>query len=154
MISPLQKEFLFSKGKRKLIFCSDSKNEEIFDHLVKQAIEENTPYQFFMIEKESDYCISQLLSQQKMGTYLYLSGKWEFVNRLMSLALEAGFTEHDMQMKVLGPIQKKLICSKCYGVNDVGDHLHITCNHCHLKLEVTNHYSRRLEAYLGYSPIS
>lgn len=153
MLTPAQKELLFRKGKRKYLFCADSKGAESLCNLVHQAMEDNAPFDFLVIENESDSFCDFWFSQQKMGTYLYLSGKWEFVNRLKNLALEAGFSEYEMQMKVLGNIRKKLICCKCHGVNDVDEELHISCRHCGLKLEVSNHYSRRLEAYLGYSSI-
>ncbi|KQL43961.1 hypothetical protein AN963_21135 [Brevibacillus choshinensis] len=153
MMSPAQKEPLFIRGKRKYLFCTDSKGAESLYNLVQQAMEDNAPFDFHVIENESDSFLNLWFSQQKMGTYLYLSGKWEIVNRLKNLALKAGFSEYEMQIKVLGKIRKKLICCKCHGVNDVDDESHISCMHCGLKLEVSNHYSRRLEAYLGYSSI-
>lgn len=153
MMRQVQIELSFNKGKRKYLFCADSKGAESLYFLVQQAMEVKVPFDFLVIENESDSFLDLWLSLQKMGTYLYLSGKWEFVNRLKNLALEAGFSEFEMQMKVMGSIRKKLICCKCHGVNDVDDELHITCKHCGLELEVSNHYSRRLDAYLGYSSI-
>lgn len=153
MMSQVPSELSFKKGKRKYLFCADSKGAESLYFLVQQAMEVKVPFDFLVIENESDSFLDLWLSQQKMGTYLYLSGKWEFVNRLKNLAFGAGFSEYEMQMNVLGSIRKKLICCKCHGVNDVDDELHITCKHCGLELEVSNHYSRRLDAYLGYSSI-
>jgi dimethylamine monooxygenase subunit C len=153
MMSPAQKELLFKKGQRKHLFCGDSKGAESLYNLVHQAMEDHAPFDFLVIENESDSFLHYWFNQQKMGTYLYVSGEWEFVNRIKHLALEAGFSEYEMQLKVLGRIRKKLICCKCHGVNDVCDEWHSCCVHCGLKLEVSNHYSRRLEAYLGYASI-
>ncbi|MGA9226961.1 MAG: dimethylamine monooxygenase subunit DmmA family protein [Mesobacillus sp.] len=149
----VQKELLFTKGKRKYLFCADARGAEPLYILVNQAIEEKVPFDFLVFEHESDDFLNLWLNQQKMGTYLYLSGDWEFVNRLKNLAFEAGFSDHEMQMNILGPITKKLICSKCHGVNDVEDDPNITCEHCGIELEVSSHYSRLLEAYLGYTSI-
>lgn len=149
----VQKEFLFSKGKRKYLFCADSKGAEQLYILFQQAMEEKAPVDFLVIEHESDAFLNMWLSQQRMGTYIYLSGTWEFVQRLKNLALNAGFSDYEMQMNVLGPRGKKVICCKCHGVNDVEDELHITCKHCGIELEVSSHYSHRLESYLGYTSI-
>lgn len=149
----LQKEFSFTKGKRKYLFCADSKGANPLYILVPQAIESKVPFDFLVIEHESDSFLELWLNQQKMGTYLFLSGTWKFVNRLKNLALEAGFSDHEMQLNVQGPVSTRVICCKCHGVNDVEDELHIICIHCAVDLEVSSHYSRRLEAYLGYTSI-
>ncbi|MEH7883388.1 dimethylamine monooxygenase subunit DmmA family protein [Bacillus sp. JJ1609] len=149
----VQKELLFTKGKRKYLFCANAKGAEPLYILVNQAIEEKVPFDFLVIEHELDAFLILWLSQQKMGTYLYLSGVWEFVNRLKNLALEAGFSDHEMQLNVQGPVSKRVICCKCHGVNRVGNDQNITCAHCGVELEVSSHYSRRLEAYHGYTSI-
>lgn len=148
-----KKEFSFTKGKRKYLFCADSKGADPLYILVPQAIENKVPFDFLVIEHESDSFLELWLNQQKMGTYLFLSGTWEFVNRLKNLALEAGFSDHEMQLNVQGPVSMRVICCKCHGVNNVEDELHITCMHCAVDLEVSSHYSRHLEAYLGYTSI-
>lgn len=143
----------FSKGKRKYLFCADSEGGESLYSLFQQAMEKNVPFDFHIVEHESNFFLSLWLGQQKMGTFLYLSGKYAFVNRLKNLAFEAGFSEYEMQVNVCGPIPKKVICCSCYGWNQADDDLDINCQHCGLKLEVSSHYSRRLEAYLGYLSI-
>ncbi|QRG68857.1 dimethylamine monooxygenase subunit DmmA family protein [Brevibacillus choshinensis] len=153
MTIPVHEELSFRKGKRKYLFCADSNGAESLYDLVRLAMEENAPFDFLVIENESDSFLDLWFSQQKMGTYLYMAGNWEWVNRLKSLAVEAGFSEYEMQMKALGNRSKKVICSKCHGVNDVADESHISCMHCGIKLEVSSHYSRRLDAYLGYTSI-
>ena len=149
------KEFLYCKGKRKYLFCADSKGPEHLYNFVKQSTEDKVPFDFMIIEDQSDSFLEQWFTQQRMGTFLYLSGEWQFINRLKKLSLEAGFSEYEMQINIVGPISKKLVCCECYGVNEFRDNdMHITCNHCGIGLEVSSHYSRRLEAYLGYTSIS
>lgn len=153
MMSTKQMELSFNMGKRKYLFCGDSNGAESLYVLVHQAMDEKVPFDFLIIENEAYSFLDLWFSHQKMGTYLYLSGELEFVNILKNLAVNAGFSEHEMQMKVWGTTTKKLICCTCHGGNDVGDKLHITCKHCGQELEVSNHYSRRLDAYLGYVSI-
>ncbi len=149
----IEKELSFSKGKRKYLFCADSQGAKHLYLLVHQTMEENVPFDFHIIEQESESFLNHWFSHQKMGTYLYISGHRNFVNRVKTLAMEAGFSEYEMQMKVIGPLIKKVICCKCHGVNEVDDDLYIACKQCGLELEVSNHYSRRLDAYLGYFSI-
>jgi dimethylamine monooxygenase subunit C len=153
MMNTVQKELQFSKGKRKYIFCADTEGAGCLYKLVQQAMEERAPFEFFMVEPETESFLELWFSQQKMGSYLYFSGKSDCINRLKKLAFAAGFSEHEMQMKVMGTISKKVICCKCHGGNDVDDDSLITCMHCGLELEVSGHFSRRLDAYLGYYSI-
>ncbi|MBT2692223.1 hypothetical protein J7E32_04365 [Bacillus sp. ISL-55] len=85
-----------------------------------------------------------------MGTYLYISGSSDFVKRIQGAAMEAGFSQYDMQSHTIGPARKKLICCTCHGENEVLNQSDIVCGHCGEKLEVSDHYSRRLDAFLGY----
>lgn len=88
-----------------------------------------------------------------MGTYLYISGTSDFVKRIKGIAMDSGFSEHDMQLHTIGPVSKKLLCCTCHRENEVSDQTDIVCGHCGQKLEVSDHYSRRLDAYLGYVTI-
>jgi hypothetical protein len=138
---------------RKYLFCADAAGTEFLYSHVQKAIEDKVSFDFRLIEEEEDSFINLWLSQQKMGSQLYLSGKNEFVKRLKQLALAAGFSEYEMKINICGLIKKKLICCTCHGVNEVEDERLIICNHCGVELEVSCHYSSRLDAYLGYVTI-
>jgi dimethylamine monooxygenase subunit C len=149
-----EKELIFSKGKRKYLFCTDIKGEEFLTSLIQQVVVEKVPYDYYIFKQEMDTFIDTWFRAQKMGTYLYIAGYWEFVKRVQKLAVDAGFTQHEMQIKICGPIKKMAICCRCHGVNELADERQITCMHCGLELEVSDHYSRRLDAYLGYNSIN
>ncbi|WP_070120069.1 dimethylamine monooxygenase subunit DmmA family protein [Bacillus marinisedimentorum] len=152
-MSQVQAELSLKKGKRKYLFCADEKGAEVLNALIPQAEEEHVPFEIKTIGHESDSSLNHWFSQQKMGTYLYVSGTQGFVNRIQKLALEAGFSEQEMQVNVLGAIKKQVICSKCHGVNEAEDEQNITCSQCGIELEVSSHFSRRLGGYLGYTTI-
>jgi dimethylamine monooxygenase subunit C len=149
----IQKEFSFSKGKRKFLFCADSTGEKSLHTLVHQAMEEGIPFDFHIFGDEPESFLDMWLNQQKMGSYLYISGGWNFVKRVEKIALAAGFSQEEMQMKVIGTVKKKLICCVCHAGNPIDDEASITCMNCGAELEVSTHYSPRLEAYLGYVSI-
>lgn len=149
----IQKELSFSKGKRKFLFCTDSIGEKSLHALVHQAIEDGIPFDFHILGDEPDSFFNLWFNQQKMGSYLYISGEWEYVNRMKKIALAAGFSHEEMQMQVIGPLKKKLICCTCHAGNLIDDETYITCMNCGAELEISTHYSPRLEAYLGYVSI-
>lgn len=141
------------KGKRKYLFCCDAEGAESLYTLVQQVMEAKVSFDLHIIEQDFEPFLYQWFSEQKMGTYLYISGRWEVVKVVKNIAIEVGFSQHDMQILGLGPIRKKVICSKCHAVNEVNDELFVTCGECGLELDVSNHYSRRLDGYLGYYSI-
>jgi dimethylamine monooxygenase subunit C len=146
--------FSYAKGKRKLLFCTDSEGNRTLNILVHQALNENMPFEFHILQEESeDGFVNEWFSKQKMGTYLYISGTSDFVKKITAVAMKAGFSQHDMQSLTIGTARKKLICCTCHGENEVLDQSNIVCGHCGQKLEVSDHYSRRLDAYLGYVTI-
>lgn len=146
--------FSYAKGKRKFIFCTDSEGNRNLNILVQQALNENVPFEFHILQEESEEkFVNEWFFKQKMGTYLYISGTSDFVKRIQGVAMKEGFSEHDMQSHTIGPVSKKLICCTCHGENEVLDQSDIVCGHCGEKLEVSDHYSRRLDAFLGYVTI-
>ncbi|MHC0036382.1 dimethylamine monooxygenase subunit DmmA family protein [Pseudoneobacillus sp. C159] len=146
-------ELALIKGKRRYLFCTDLRGAESINDMIQQAIAEKVPFDHHIIEQEPDNFIDIWFQQQKMGTYLYIVGQNEFVKRVEKLAIDAGFSQYDRQTKVVGHRSKSVICSKCHANNEVDEDSHITCKHCGLELEVSDHYSRRLDAYLGYHSI-
>lgn len=149
----IQNKLEFMNRKRKFLFCVDSEGAEGLYEIARQAMDEGVPFDFHILKEGQDAFADLWFGQQKMGTYLYISGSWAFVKKMKNRALKAGFSAHEMQTAVIGPVQKHLVCSSCHGMN-VADHpALVTCGHCGQELEVSNHYSRRLDAYLGYVTI-
>lgn len=142
------------EGKRKFLFCADPKGATTLYILVSKAINENVPFDFHIFQDESEESlVAEWFTQQKMGTYLYISGAADFVKRVQNKALEIGFSEHDLQSFPIGLVKKKLLCCTCHGEREVEEETHVTCARCGQELEVSDHYSRRLDAYLGYVSI-
>ncbi|MCM3574914.1 hypothetical protein M3172_17100 [Mesobacillus subterraneus] len=142
------------EGKRKFLFCADSEGARSLYILVRQAMDENVPFDFQIFSEESEEgFVDEWFSQQKMGAYLYISGKADFVKRMQGEAIKAGFSEHDWQLLTIGSAKKRLVCCTCHSESEVEDETHVTCIHCGQELEVSDHYSRRLDAYLGYVSI-
>ncbi|RSD22328.1 dimethylamine monooxygenase subunit DmmA family protein [Mesobacillus subterraneus] len=146
-------ELSFIHGKRKLLFCADPEGAEVCHRLAAQARKENVPFEFHILKECDEAFVQQWFSMQKMGAYLYISGKGDFVEKVKVRAMEAGFSEHEMQTAIIGPVRKRLVCCTCHGMNEWDDQDEIVCAHCGQQLEGSTHYSRRLGGYLGYVSI-
>lgn len=145
----LTQDFSFVLGKRKYLFCADREGMEYVLPLHRACEEKKLPVDWVDASLSTTE-LEAWLSRQKMGSYLYLSGSWQTVSHVREIAQKAGFTEDDMQCKGVGPKLIQVMCSKCHGINPAFGQTKIICRHCFLPLEVSEHYSRRLDAYLGY----
>ncbi|MGE8081214.1 dimethylamine monooxygenase subunit DmmA family protein [Peribacillus loiseleuriae] len=94
--------------------------------------------------------VQTVLDKQLIGTKLFISGDWSMVRDVKQAAYSVGFTDKEMQTKEIGIKEEKVYCVKCYNHNKKTNSSEITCVHCHTILDVSNHFSKRLDAYLGY----
>lgn len=99
--------------------------------------------------------IAPVLSKQVIGTRVYISGQWPMIDRIKEVAYNQGFTDEEIIINGIGQREKHIFCIKCYQLNcnkfDVGQDY--VCEHCKTKLDVSSHYSKRLNAFLGYIKI-
>ncbi|MBT2680299.1 hypothetical protein J7E38_14895 [Bacillus sp. ISL-35] len=145
--------FKIVSGKRKFLFCTDSEGAGDFYDLLQRALSEKIPFDFHIFTEGQESMLKNWFSTQKMGTYLYISGSAEFIKMVKELAFGAGFSEQEIQTAMRGFLPKKLICCTCHGENEAGENKFVICRLCGQELEVSDHYSRRLDAYLGYVTI-
>ncbi|WP_318503710.1 dimethylamine monooxygenase subunit DmmA family protein [Bacillus sp. T3] len=94
--------------------------------------------------------VTPILSKAKMGTKLYLIGEWKMVLDIKQQALEFGFTEEEIIAKGIGEKEEHVFCVKCYHINKKTEKTVIRCEKCQQKLDVSAHYSKRHDAYLGF----
>ena len=98
--------------------------------------------------------VRDCLSTQKIGTFLHLYAAWELIEPIRQIAAEIGFTEKEMEVIGFGEKAKNVFCPCCQKMSTAtSDDSVIFCQHCGQKLSVSSHYSRRLDAFLGYSII-
>lgn len=134
--------------KRKYLFCTDQIGLELLQPVIEWVKELMLPYEI-VIEGERD--LFEWLSPQKMGTYLYVSLEWSKLRTVKSLAEEIGYSVEEAQYIGYGDHRINVFCCRCHGLTEVDlGAMEITCKHCRLLLEVSDHYSSLREAYLGY----
>jgi dimethylamine monooxygenase subunit C len=145
--SSLKESATFVSGKRKYMFCGDEQGLNLLKPIIEQVITENLSYETVLMNGE----LKPLFSNQKMGTFLYVCASWDHLKQVKNLATQCGFSEAEAQFIGYGERKINIFCCRCHGLTiRMSDEKRMTCKHCHIKLEVTDHYSELKDAYLGY----
>lgn len=141
--------------KQRCLLLVDSAGEQASQEVRRSLSEEGLPFEVLHVGKESlvQPELLDLLSNQSIGTYLYILTSWELLEPLARYAEEAGFSDAEMECHGFGPRSKQVFCSACQKLNQVLQETRIICRYCGEALSVSDHYSKRLQAFLGYTSI-
>lgn len=90
------------------------------------------------------------LEKQPMGTHLYIAASWTSARALARIAEMLGYAKEDIQIRGHGQRYDQVFCIACYTINPIGDAPTVLCRQCGKTIAVSDHYSRRLDAVLGY----
>jgi dimethylamine monooxygenase subunit C len=144
----------FVHSKRKYLFLADEQGMTLLNPIIEQAKINNDPVEVVFLDKQNDFQhadIAHWLSQQMMGTYLYVSLPWKELNSIKRKIKEVGFSEEEYQCFGYGEKTKNVFCCRCHGITEAAnEEVEIACPHCQLLLEVSDHYSSLRDAVLGY----
>jgi len=121
---------------------------------ISRYIQDRFPNQRPYLSNFSMTKVSSILRRQVIGTRLFISGTWTMIHAVKEKAYQAGFSEDEIQAVGIGPKEENVFCVKCYTYNVKQNEHDISCEHCHTSLYVSNHFSKRHDAYLGYIKLS
>ncbi len=138
-------DFLSLKNIEFNVFVIAEEKDPILDYLQEKYDRNITILSSFTADD-----VQAVLDKQLIGTKLFISGDWSMVRDIKQAGYSVGFTDKEMQTKEIGIKEEKVYCVKCYNHNMKTNRSEITCVHCHTVLDVSNHFSKRLDAYLGY----
>jgi hypothetical protein len=122
-----------------------SQQEDIVDYL--QDILYNN---INLLSSFDDERVHSIFDEQIIGTNIFISGSWSMLHHIKQKAYDVGFSDEEIQYRGFGRKQEKVYCVKCYSYNKKQSANEITCESCKTVLEVSKHFSRRLDSYLGY----
>jgi hypothetical protein len=93
--------------------------------------------------------LHQALLNASVGSHLYILGDEAFIWRVHGEARTAGLEddEIDISHTLAGP--RRVYCVHCGLSQSAGPEPELNCIGCEVRLEVREHFSRRLGAYLG-----
>jgi dimethylamine monooxygenase subunit C len=95
--------------------------------------------------------LSALLAGATMGTRLYAAGTEGFIGQVMQVALGHGMDHQSVATEHRGSLARRVQCVHCKGIiEDVTTDV-VVCAHCGIALQVRDHYSRRLAAFMAVS---
>ncbi|WP_203364558.1 dimethylamine monooxygenase subunit DmmA family protein [Bacillus sp. REN10] len=116
-----------------------------------KGTEETSEYEYFEIKEGIDLQgLRTLLYGQKMGTHLYIASNWDHAVTVFTEAVEAGFTEDEIQTIIYGPKKRYIYCMKCYETSEISYDDEVQCSHCDAHMEVGPFFSKVRKGYIGY----
>lgn len=95
--------------------------------------------------------LNGLLGKATMGTRLYVTGTEGFIGQVAQLALSHGIDSRALVSEHRGSLARRVLCIHCKGITQNVTTNIVPCSHCGIPLQVRDHYSRRLGAFMGVS---
>lgn len=93
--------------------------------------------------------LHQLLVSATVGSHLYIMGDEAFIWRIHGEARSAGLEDDEIDITRTIAGQRQVYCVHCGLTQAAGPEPLLSCIGCAVGLEVREHFSRRLGAYLG-----
>ncbi len=117
---------------------------------IEKAIYENFPHLPIHFSQLDSADLSNYLQQQKIGTHMIVIGTRETITEWEKIGTQVGFPLDAIHKIVLEGDLKKVFCVRCYSLFPSQTIEHVLCKNCHSQLDVSNHFSKLHNAYLGY----
>jgi hypothetical protein len=92
-----------------------------------------------------------LLKHATMGTAVYVSGTQGFIGEVAKLAAHYGVAFPSLRTEQCGSPAKRVQCVHCKSIEEQVLTSTVVCSRCRIKLFVRDHYSHRLNAFMGVS---
>jgi DNA-directed RNA polymerase subunit RPC12/RpoP len=93
----------------------------------------------------------KFLHQAAMGTAIYLSGTMSFIGKIAELAERYGVGFRLLRTEHRGSLARRVQCVHCKTIAEEVLSDTVTCSQCSVRLFVRDHYSHRLNAFMGVS---
>ena len=98
---------------------------------------------------ELENALRSVLESAQMGIRLYICGTERFIWDITNLALEFGIRKDDVQQEQADSQKRQVACVHCNRLNyPVGTNI-VRCAGCDRQLLVRDHFSSRINAYMG-----
>lgn len=98
--------------------------------------------------------LDALLRGAPMGTMLYIAGPESFIWAVNTIAVRRGLGDSEIQREACGPRIRPVFCAHCRALIEEVSASRVSCPGCGRSLEVREHFSTRLGAYLGVCSVA
>ncbi|KKB44109.1 hypothetical protein [Bacillus thermotolerans] len=139
-----------NKRKKHLIIYDQQAASDVKQALAAES-QNDVDYEQFEMDSSNLHDLRALLYSQKMGTHLYIASDWDHAVTVFTEAVEAGFTEDEIQTIIYGPKRRYIYCMKCYQKSEINPEAEtVQCVHCDAHMEVGPFFSKVRKGYIGY----
>ncbi|WP_373228815.1 dimethylamine monooxygenase subunit DmmA family protein [Cohnella sp.] len=94
--------------------------------------------------------VARIAESQTVGTRIMTFCDWSIYKRVKRIARQAGYSNEEIQGYGFGEKEESVFCARCYRMQLKPNESEMTCVQCGAALIVSDHYSPRLEAFIGY----
>ena len=94
---------------------------------------------------------AERMADALMGTTIYVAGSEAFIGEAARLAGSYGIAFASLRTEHRGSIARRVQCVHCKSTEEQVVAATVICSHCNLRLMVRDHYSHRLNAFMGVS---
>ena len=104
---------------------------------------------FYNHGKAVEEDLRELFKGSQMGLRLYIAGTERFIWAIANLALEFGMREDEFQQQQADSLARQVACVHCNSLTYPVKTNIVACSGCGCQLLVRDHFSRRLNSYMG-----
>jgi hypothetical protein len=94
---------------------------------------------------------AERMEQATMGTAIYIAGSESFLGEAAQRAANYGIAFASLRTELRGSMARRVQCVHCKSTAEQVVTTTVTCPHCQRRLMVRDHYSHRLNAFMGVS---
>ncbi|AJY73483.1 dimethylamine monooxygenase subunit DmmA family protein [Paenibacillus beijingensis] len=94
--------------------------------------------------------IAAAIKEQTIGTRIMAFCDWRDFSRIKRIARQSGYANEEFQGIGIGEKEERVFCAHCYEMQPKPNGSEMDCVRCGSPLLISNHYSPRLEAFMGY----
>ena len=94
--------------------------------------------------------VADALATAATGVRLAVCGDEVFVRRVVALARGAGLNPDEVAIRIHGSRARRVVCMHCKTITDGASTAVAVCDGCGRHLQVYQHFSRRLGAFMGF----
>jgi|GEM_PF-3239807 len=145
----LKETFTLHPRRSRYILVSESGLENELANFVTEIESGNKSYTLYTASDLQT--MTSFFENQLIGTQLYIVATWDVARMIFEAAVNAGFTEDEIQTKVIGNKKRYVYCMKCFQLNDATTKdKEIQCSTCAAMLAVGPFYSKFRKGNIGY----
>lgn len=148
--STIVEQFFIKPERRKHLIISEQQATDDVQRFMNDIKREVEHESYEINEDVNLEKVTEVLFRQKMGTQLYIAANWNRAVDIFTAAVEAGFTEEEIQTVIYGPKRRYVYCMKCYSLNEINEEKKVRCFRCEAMMEVGPFFSKVRKGYIGY----